>query len=77
MGPLAFILVGGLLYFQVDGKFPDVCYCVKLLLMGIFINNQLCFAQQTLSMALQPASLYPLLIWKQYCDVVGLKRTSH
>lgn len=22
MGPLAFILVGGLLYFQVDGEFP-------------------------------------------------------
>lgn len=31
MGPLAFILVGGLLYFQVDGKLFYMRYRAKLL----------------------------------------------
>lgn len=32
MGPLAFILVGGLLYFQVDGKLANMRFPAKLLI---------------------------------------------
>lgn len=55
MGPLAFILVGGLLHFQVDGKFSNVS--CETSSYGYF-NIYLCLGRTVLDAACGPPVVY-------------------